>query len=57
MNNLRHLPANRTRLDRQHRESDKSFLERLNAGLIVAVAFCIAVWMVLLTLFQGYLVR
>jgi ABC-type uncharacterized transport system permease subunit len=57
MNNLRHLPTDRNRRERQHLESDKSFLERLNAGLIVAVAFCIAVWMVLLTLFQGYVAR
>jgi ABC-type uncharacterized transport system permease subunit len=57
MDNLRHLPVDRNRLDGQHLERDKSFLERLNAGLIVAVAFCIAIWMVLLTLFQGYLLR
>jgi hypothetical protein len=29
-------------------------LERLNAGLVVALAFCIAVWMVIVALFSAY---
>jgi hypothetical protein len=29
-------------------------LERLNSGLVVALAWCVAVWMVLVGLLQGY---
>ena len=32
---------------RQHLQAHDSFLERLNAGLVVAIAFCISIWMVL----------
>jgi hypothetical protein len=29
-------------------------LERVNAGLVVALALCVAIWMVLVGLLEGY---
>ena len=36
------------------RESQQTLLERLNAGLVLALAFCVAIWMVLVGFFEGY---
>ena len=30
-------------------------LERLNTGLVIALAFCVAIWMVLVGFIEGYL--
>ena len=39
------------------RESPKERFEHLNSGLIVALAWCVAMWMVLYGLFEGYVAR
>jgi hypothetical protein len=39
------------------RESAKTAFERLNSGLIVALAWCVAIWMVLYGLFEGYIAK
>lgn len=36
------------------RESPETLLERLNAGLVLALAFCVAIWMVLVGFVEGY---
>lgn len=40
---------------RQHLEMRNSFLERLNAGLVVAIAFCVSIWMVLAALIARFM--
>lgn len=39
---------------RQSLETLTARLEKVNAGLVIALAWCIAVWMVLLGLLEGY---
>ena len=45
-----HLPVVR-------QKSPGTLLERLNVGLVVALAWCVAIWMVLYGLFEGFVVH
>ena len=35
----------------------KTLIERLNSGLVLALAWCIAVWMVMYGLIEGFVIR
>ena len=39
------------------RDSPKATFERLNSGLIVALAWCVAMWMVLYGLYEGFVAK